>query len=99
MNVVTRMLHSREMSVDKLARLSRVGRCQLNLMLSGKRAGRHTWKHVDPFLHPQERDVLRRTTHYSDWENSLKQSRAPFPAISPSDLDNLEATESVGAES
>jgi len=68
MNVITRMLHLREMSVDKLARLSKVGRCQLNLMLSGKRNGMQTWKHVDPFLHPGERDVLRRTTSYSRWE-------------------------------
>ena len=68
MNVVTHMLHQREMSVGRLARLSKVGRTQLNLMLSGKRSGRNSWKHVDPFLHPVERDVLRRTTRYSEWE-------------------------------
>lgn len=68
MNVITRMLHLREMSVGKLSRLSKVGRSQLNLMLTGKRPGMHTWKHVDPFLQPSERDVLRRTTSYSQWE-------------------------------
>jgi len=69
------MLHLREMSVDKLARLSKVGRCQLNLMLSGKRNGMQTWKHVDPFLHPGERDVLRRTTSYSRWEGKASYRR------------------------
>jgi hypothetical protein len=98
MNVVTGLLHRREMSIGKLARLSKVGRTQLNLMLSGQRSGKNTWKHVDPFLHPVERDVLRRTTSYSEWERKSASERNPAFDIGSVDLITTEANGSEGSD-
>lgn len=80
MTVIARLLHQREMTICKLASLSGVGRSQLNSMLTGERDGMNSWKHVDPFLLPAERDVLRGTTKYKEWEARRAGKAAANPA-------------------
>ncbi len=69
------MLHQRDMSIKRIAKIAKVSRTSLNLAVLGERTGRDIWKHVDHLFLPEERDVLRRTTKYSVWEEKEKTKR------------------------
>ena len=58
-----RDIDGQRMTIERLAERVKTNRAHLSQVLSGKRCGRHTWKHLEDHLTYEEMNVLRGTTN------------------------------------